>query len=262
MKDYLSYSQISMYLRCGEQYRRRYVENQIIPPTIAMLKGRSVHKGAEYNYRQKIQSHEDLRVNDIVEVSVNDYELNTKDTELFLSDEEKTIGKKKVVAQAKDSVVNTSILYAEKLAPQVQPVLVEEKIEFVSPGGIRIMSIIDCADVHENVRDMKVTGKSKTQDDADKSIQFTLYANAYFEKTGKLPKALVFDALVEKKEPEYKPVVTTRTADSLMTAHRIIESVAQGINAGVYLPAQEGSWVCSPKFCGYYNTCKFIKSIF
>ena len=42
-KPYLSPSQMGMYCRCGEQYRRRYIEKEIIPPGFALIKGGSVH---------------------------------------------------------------------------------------------------------------------------------------------------------------------------------------------------------------------------
>jgi hypothetical protein len=48
-----------MFQRCGEQYRRRYLENEIIPPGISARIGSGVHKAAEINFRAKIQTGED-----------------------------------------------------------------------------------------------------------------------------------------------------------------------------------------------------------
>ena len=53
-KPYLSPSQINMYLRCPAAYKYRYVDGLILPPKAALTRGKSVHKGQEHNYNQKI----------------------------------------------------------------------------------------------------------------------------------------------------------------------------------------------------------------
>ena len=57
-KPHLSISQLEMLSKCGEQYRRRYIEEEIIPPAVAMLVGRSVDKSVDENLIHKIQTDE------------------------------------------------------------------------------------------------------------------------------------------------------------------------------------------------------------
>ncbi len=54
--DHFSVSQLSMFQRCGEQYRRRYMEGDIFPPGLALVTGRATHKSAEVNLKQKVAS--------------------------------------------------------------------------------------------------------------------------------------------------------------------------------------------------------------
>lgn len=55
-KKHLSISQINMLGRCGEQYRRRYIEGEKIPPGIAALVGRGVDDSVTINLQNKIDT--------------------------------------------------------------------------------------------------------------------------------------------------------------------------------------------------------------
>lgn len=44
MFKYLSVSQLDTFTRCGEQFRRRFMEGECIPPGIAARIGSGVHK--------------------------------------------------------------------------------------------------------------------------------------------------------------------------------------------------------------------------
>jgi putative RecB family exonuclease len=244
-----------MYLRCGEQYRQRYIDGKILPPGISLIKGKTAHSGVEFNFRQKIESKIDLPKNDIIDFTVSEYDKATD--EIFLSDEEKTIGKNKIVGQGKDDIVSVMGLYSDSVAPNIQPVAVEFKHTVEIPDCRPLVTIIDCLDDKNIVRDVKFTGKSKTQSEADNSIQLTIYALSHNDRLGIMPDSLVLDTLVTSKTPKYQEIKTTRTEQDFISAIRVIQAVQNGIAAGVFLPAAEGSWMCSPKFCGYYQECKF-----
>jgi len=64
-KKYLSFSQLSMFLRCPRQYEFRYIHGLKIPPSGAMVQSKVRHQTLEQNYRQKIQSSKDLRVEQV-----------------------------------------------------------------------------------------------------------------------------------------------------------------------------------------------------
>jgi hypothetical protein len=36
-----------------------------------------------------------------------------------------------------------------------------------------------------------------------------------------------------------------------------VDAVTAAIEAGVFLPTTPDNWRCSPKFCGYYDTCPY-----
>lgn len=67
---HISASQLVTFARCPEQWRRRYIEGDIIPPGIAALRGSGVHKGAETAMRSKIETHANMRPAEVVDIAV------------------------------------------------------------------------------------------------------------------------------------------------------------------------------------------------
>ncbi len=57
---HLSVTQLKMYLRCPLQYEFRYIKGMKIPPAGVMTLGKSIHSTLEENYRQKIETRQDL----------------------------------------------------------------------------------------------------------------------------------------------------------------------------------------------------------
>ena len=65
--QHLSASSVSMFMRCPEQYRQRYILGQKERPGAALVVGSGFHFAQETNFRQKIESHEDIAVEAVVE---------------------------------------------------------------------------------------------------------------------------------------------------------------------------------------------------
>jgi hypothetical protein len=259
-RPYVSPSQLDMFCRCGEQYRRRYLEKEIIPPGIAALKGTGFHRGAETNMRQKLESHVDLPPSQIVEAAVAGFEAQLAGG-VQLSDEEVAVGMRKVVADAKDDVAEMALVHAQDQAPDYQPVLVEERVTIALPGPRDLLGIIDLVDSHHRVVDFKTSGKKKAQSEVDNSVQLTVYAAAYQRLTGHIPSEVRLDTVVRTKTRCDRQVLSSQRtgADFNALANRI-NVIVQAIEAGSFTPAAPGSWCCSPKWCGYWSECPFVNS--
>ncbi len=90
------------------------------------------------------------------------------------------------------------------------------------------------------------TGKARDQEDADKSLQLSLYAIAAHEKWGYTIGALIFHNLDQNV-----PVITSRTASDLLAARERVKAAAQGIADGAF-KANPGNH-CN--FCAYRSLC-------
>lgn len=255
-------SQISMYGRCAEQYRRRYVEGERLAPGIAMIRGSAVHDGARINFRQKIDSHADLPANEIVEAAAASFYAATHGTEITVTAEEAGRGVRAVIDEALDETTRLAHAHATMQAPDYQPVLVEERVQIASGiPDIELHGILDLADDKGRVVDLKTKAKSPNPDEANKSIQLTIYAAMHTAKTLKPPTELRLDVLTALKREVKRTVLVTKrtTPDYVALGHRIA-TMAAAIKAGNFPPTTPDNWACSPNWCGYYRTCKYVNA--
>ena len=260
-KPHLSQTQLTSYEACGERYRRRYKEGEKIPPGIVMVKGAGLHGGSKVNFKQKIESKTDLPRNDIIDISVSQFDDSVK-RGILLTQEEETEGYQNVVGKARDSVVTLGGLYADYVAPEYQPKFVEEEHRIVIPNASHdLLCYMDIADIREIVTDLKSAKKKKNQKEVDDSEQLSFYALVFRAITGHLPSAVRLEVLVDKKNPERQtPVLeAVRTMDDMQVILNRINVMLKGLKAGIFIPALATSWQCSPKYCGYFPTCKFAQ---
>jgi RecB family exonuclease len=109
----------------------------------------------------------------------------------------------------------------------------------------RIDRIDDLGDGRVAIVDYK-TGKPKAQEDADQSLQLSIYAMAAHEKWGYKVERLVFYNLEENSS-----VGTTRDHSALENAKAKIADVAQRIADGEFEPTP--GYHC--RLCSYRNLC-------
>jgi len=256
--DHISFSQLNMLLRCGEQYRRRYIQKEIIAPSGSMVRGRSCHKSEEKNFKQKITSNIDLPIEQVKDVFSDEwergkYQIRWTEEELGEDSPTKTEGK------FKDSGIALIGVYHTELAPLVIPEAVEDKFTVHFEGGYPdLTGIIDRIDKGDQIVDLKFVGKSPSEDDLLKDIQITAYDFGYRNTRKKKPSLLKKEYAISTKKPktaiqECEP----RDDETLNRFLRRLESAMGAIEKGNFLPASHGWWGCSQKWCGYWLTCKF-----
>lgn len=259
-KPHVSASQLDSFCRCPEAYRRRYLEGEKIPPSVAMLKGTGFHRGAETNFRQKIESRVDLKTSDIVDAAVSAFEFELEKGVELVGDD-RLRGKPVVIAETKDDLVSVVTVHAKEQAPQYQPVFVEQPFTIALPGSRDLKGVIDLADDLRRVIDLKSAGRSKAQADADSSVQLTVYAAGHHALTGEPPTEVRLDTIVTTKTKTYRNVVSSdRGPDDFRALANRIETVVNGIEKGVFPPAPPGSWQCTAKWCGYFSTCPYVNA--
>lgn len=260
VKPHISPSQLTMYFKCGEQYRRRYIQKEVIPPGISLIKGTSLHKGAEFNFKQKIKSKVDLPKKDVLDQTMSTFDLTMKHEGLLLKEEEEKRGKAVVIDEAKKSVQVFATLYSDGVAPRYQPVLVEQRQRIeLENSPYDLLGVVDMVDDKEKVVDLKTGTKTKKQEDVDADSQLTFYAMTHRAITGRDPSGLAIEQMLDQKVPTVKTFETKRGMEDYRRLINRINAAVDGINKGSYPPAHEGAWWCSAKFCGYHATCPYVK---
>lgn len=233
-------SQLRTFQTCNLRWRYRYIDKITTRMSPAAAAGRAVHAGIEANLRGKMLG---IPLDEAAAVTVATDSLKASWPEV------EVIGE---IGETTDKVARLSRLHHQMVAPKIEPLALEERIEITPPG--RDYSLVMVADIRERglIRDTKTTSKSPSKDastrgpDAD---QLTAYSMAFGEA------AVQLDYLVDTKTPAVVSMRSERTADDHARLLEKFDGMHRQIQAGVFLPAPGDSWACSEKWCGWWKIC-------
>jgi len=249
-KPHLSFSQLSMFLRCPRQYCFRYIDGLKVPPSGAMVQSRAWHQAVEHNYTQKVESDQDVPVAEVQEV--------------FAARFDEAVGSEEIAfdagadpAKLKDQGVGIVAVHHEAIAPAVRPELVEERfrLDLGNEFPFDLVGVWDLVERDGTVVDNKAYSKTPSQADLDKDLQFTAYSLAYRATRDAIEPGLRMDAVIKNKKLKAVQLTTSRTNDDCRWFLGLVEQVASAIDAGNFYPNPNG-WHCSHKFCGYWDRCR------
>jgi hypothetical protein len=259
-KPALSISAIEMLSKCGEQYRRRYVNGEKIPPAVAMIVGRGVDRSVDKNLTSKMTAKILLPVEEVRDTARDAVVEEWDRGGVSLNDEEVKAGVKAVKAAAIDKAVRLSTLHAEKAAPPLNPTHIQRKWTVELKGYPRdLTGVIDIQEGSEAVRDTKTAAKSPREDEAALSDQLTLYALAGKVLDGRVPDKVALDYLVDTQTPKHVIRESTRDDADFRVMLRRIDTAMLAIDRGVFVPARQSDWWCSLKWCGYAASCPYFR---
>lgn len=258
---YLSHTQIAMYLRCPRQYFYRYIMGIKTRPSGALKQGGVFHKAAEFNYNQKVSSRKDLPVDEVA-----DYFAQTFETEWDREEVELDAEAGETKGGLKDQGVDLIKVHRKVIAPTVQPVEVEQKLEYqfqpldehgeplVGDETVKVLGIIDVVDEDGLIRDNKTMGRAPSQLEVDTDPQLSIYSLVRRMVTRKVEPELRLDVVLKHVRPEARVFRAKRSVAMLTMQRNTIGMVARGIKAEVF-PRNTKGWHCAPKFCGYWPDC-------
>jgi len=244
--NHISATQINMFLKCQAQYEFRYIEGLKSPPGAALTLGSCFHGATGKNYEQKIESHEDMKINDVCDIFSTHFDHARHDT-AWGEDEEP--------GDVKDSGILTLKEYQSVIAPEVQPIQVEMKFNIVfSNLETDFLGYIDLVDDTEQIRENKTTSRKPSAISHDHKLQQTAYHTGYQVKYKRPPKASRIDYSVVKKKPEIVSIPLEIQAQDIDYFLRLVPGVLASIETGIFIP-NRGHFLCSQKWCGYAGMC-------
>jgi hypothetical protein len=260
--DHLSWSQMNTVEMCGERYRRRYGLKDIVPPGIALPRGKATHKSIEKNLTSKMETGSLLSMDEVYATAGDAFDAYTEDGAFVCDGPYEDMPVEVAVGKAKDEAVALAGLHATDVAPQIAPTAVEQRIE-VAPSEVlpvTFVSILDSVDNGITIRDVKTSQRSPGSAAANESEQLTGQELAFRAEYGKESAGLALDYLVmtpKKGDLKYIHQETQRTDEDINVFLHRAQAVLRSIEAEVFLPAPVDHWTCSPRFCGYFDTCKY-----
>lgn len=244
-----SASSIATFFRCGKQWEYAYVYAIKSPPNLRMMLGIAAHEAVETNFRQKQVTRLDLDPDDVAAAFSDAFDNLAYEVE---DEDGETKG------QAKDSGIALVGKYHEEVAPTIQPLYVEQEIQF-KINDIPYTGYIDLVDDTGRVRDLKTT-KRKPGARQDYTLAMTGYAVGYRQLTGEKETGVTLDYMIRTKKPYYYPAATDGpiSDEGVATFASILQGVSESIQHGIFLPTGLNTGACS--WCGYQNICPAYKA--
>ncbi len=249
-----SQSELKTFLKCGKMWEFRYARNLKTPPSAALTLGSSVDTAVHANLAQKIESGSDLPAEAVLDEYSADFDRRRAETEWGEDDP----------GAQKDVGARLVKLHHEKAAPGIEPATVQERFTLETDAGYDLEGVMDLTEKNGMIVDTKTSRNAYAADALEKSFQPTLYDFAFEKTRGEPAKGFRFDVLVKggaRKPPELQRVAGKIGASDREWLFESISQVHKAIESGVALPAPEGSWYCSAKWCGYWHLCKGKNSI-
>lgn len=277
-RGYLSASAIGTLMNCPRQYKYRYIDGLIIPPTAALVTGSVMHKVFEEYYHDAMVSPVRFTVDQAVEMACDTASDYIVQNEIKLTDSE--------INTMFDDVRPLTRTYIENVAQHIKPLGTEEEVRVTLTCGVDILAYLDLrheiqytdeqvktaaenGEVLEKVGlcDYKITGKKWTPDRLKNSLQFNLYTyitdihDVQIHNLVKVPyKPVASRRQVEPGVQDYASNlrVLNHTFNGEDNAHieSLVESAARLITSGIFMPAPMDSWCCTPDWCGYWSLCR------
>jgi CRISPR/Cas system-associated exonuclease Cas4 (RecB family) len=245
-----SHSLISTYLDCPRKAEFRYVEEVPSPKTAALVKGSACDSAWNRNLEQKIESGEDLAMDELKQLT----------EEAFRADVKEQGGKDAVDWNGSDarSELDSALRLTEEwrltLAPAIQPKAVQVRCEKTLPSGRTFIGFIDALGFVNGERaviDNKTGKRRLSEKDADKSLQ--PYAYAWLrEKTTPFVFARAIDT---GKTQSSEFVWTRRTQGDINWYGELVADVERAFETGVF-PANPTSNLCGATWCPFFERCQ------
>jgi len=240
----LQQSGLETYLRCGIRWALER-ETKHRHATVPMLVGSGVAGAAREDGRAKIVTGAGLTVGECVDVAVVEYE-----TELETAEVPEPAAE---VARGKDRVADAARCFAGESSPRIkQLVAVESPIVALVEGQFELAGTPDVIDA-DGVGELK-TGQPWTQERVDRSRQLTLYGLLRQARHGEFPRRVWVESLSETRRGwSAERLWSSRAPEDYAALIYTVQRAAQAMAAGVTLPAPEGAWWCSAKWCPFWG---------
>jgi CRISPR/Cas system-associated exonuclease Cas4 (RecB family) len=246
--NYLSYSQLNMYVRCPRQYFYRYVEKKIYPPKARLSQGRAFHFAHEDGFTRKMADHKGYKTSDLMILFAEYFDREVQNNEPIFEEGENH-------GKLLDEGVGAVSVYGKSKACHIYPKQVEMPFEIgFKNAPFTFKGYIDLIDVGSRLIDIKLRSRRFSEKEQETDLQLTSYFVGYREVFGTNPKEIAWDLTLTQKKIQYERVPVTRGEIDVKHFLLTVADVAKAIQTGIFYP-NTTSFLCSKDWCGYYKIC-------
>lgn len=171
---HLSPGSASMFMRCPEQWRRRYLLGEKERPGAALVRGRADHYAHETNFTQKVQTHTDVPLDDVLDAYATSWRTTVDE---YGGDSEIAADDGKPLSKVYDIGAKGVEAYHTTVSPTVDPTDVEVALE-IELGNVLVSVRADILTPDAGV-ERKTTSRKQNEPKPDHAFQAMTYATVF-----------------------------------------------------------------------------------
>ena len=237
----LSPTQARTFLGCAARWWFKYGLSLPEPKTSSLAFGLAMHRALEINFRQKLETKEDLETGGMVTVFRDCWGEQVSQT-VFRQDE----NSRELVKLGERLIVK----YMDEVAPRVEPAAVEMDVQGVI-GGVPVVGRIDLIDVQGRLVDIKTASRRPSCVPWDYAFQLATYRQVTPGASGEAR----LDTLVKTNAVQLIQHSYVVGDADLRATQVLYPFIQEAIRNGLYLPNRD-SVMCSRRHCAFWQHCQ------
>lgn len=237
----LSPSQVRCFLECPARWWFKYGLHLPERKNSSLALGLAVHRALEVNFREKIETQEDLETTGVLCVFREAWMEQVPETE-FMPDESqgdlRRLGERLVTK------------YMDEIAPTVEPAAVELDVQG-EIAGVAVRGRVDVLDINGQLIDFKTASRRPSSVSPDYAFQLATYRQITPGASGEVRIA----SLVKTKAVDVVQQAYTVEEPDIRATQVLYPMAQKAMGTGMYCPNRQ-SMLCSRKHCSFAKQCE------
>ena len=256
-------SALSQFEFCSYAYYLQHIDGKRGLGNMFLVRGNGVHAARKVNLRQKVNTYRDIALPLLLDVARDEVNRQVAEGLVDLHCEElEGLGPQAAAGRIIDSTAKLVEVDHRQLQSTIQPQEVEvKKAVVLAQWPFDLAMTLDSIDVDCWITDLKTSRVKWTQEKADAEYQPSVYWLGYRAHYRHDPFGFRHHCLTVTRGGRISayPILTSRTDIQILAVLERFAAMHQAIGAGVFPPAHQSTWKCSPKWCQFYRFCKYVQ---
>jgi len=237
----LSPSQVRCFFECPARWWFKYGLQLPERKNSSLALGLAVHQALEVNFREKIETREDLETTGVLMVFREAWMEQVPQTEFTSNESQGDLRRlgERLVAK-----------YMNEVAPRVEPAAVELEVQG-EISGVAVRGRVDVLDVEGQLIDFKTASRRPYCVSPDYAFQLATYRQITPGAKGEVR----IDSLVKTQTVQIVQQAYTVEEPDIRATQVLYPMAQKAMGTGLYCPNRQ-SMLCSQKHCSFWKHCE------
>ena len=237
----LSPSQVRCFFDCPARWWFKYRLQLPERKNSSLALGLAVHQALEVNFREKLETQEDLETTGVLMVFREAWMEQVPQTEFTSGESQGDLRRlgERLVAK-----------YMDEVAPKVEPAAVELDVQG-EISGVSVRGRLDVLDVEGRLIDFKTASRRPSCVSPDYAFQLATYQQITPGASGEVR----IDSLVKTQTVQIVQQAYTVEEPDIRATQVLYPMAQKAMGSGMYCPNRQ-SMLCSQKHCSFWKHCE------